>query len=37
MDGGLGAADPRVSVPVPTIITTSIMARRALAKSEERT
>src|SRR6266852_7496745 len=37
MDGGFGAADPRVSVPVPTIITTSIMARRALAKSEERT
>jgi len=37
MGGGFRAADPRVSVPVPTIITPSVTARRALAKSKERT
>ncbi len=35
--GGFRAADPRVSVPVPTVITIRITVRRVLAKSKERT
>jgi hypothetical protein len=42
MGGGFGAADPRVSVPVCTTITTRIAVTRiavswVLAKSKERT
>src|SRR5216684_1423917 len=37
IDGGFEAADPSVSVPVPTAITTGITVRRVLAKSKERT